>query len=70
LADVDPPTILRVAGSNECGGVGNFPVGDGAEDRDEVNGPSFDGEPVEPDGRARPGATGLVTLALASSTAF
>jgi hypothetical protein len=63
LGDVDPPTVLRVAGSDECGGVGNFPVGDGAEDRDEDDRSSLDGEAVDPDGMDPAGAAGVDTLA-------
>jgi hypothetical protein len=65
LADVNPAAVPRVVGSDEGAGNVGFPVGDTAEDRDEVDRSSFD-EAVDCNGRDRPGAAGADTLAVAS----
>jgi hypothetical protein len=70
LADVEPAGVPVVGRTDESAVDGNLPVGDGAEDRDEVDGPSFDGEAVDPDRRDPAGATGVDTLTCATSTAF
>jgi hypothetical protein len=70
LADVDPRAVPGVAGSDRSTRDGNAPVGDGADDRDEVDRSSFDREAVDPDARDRAGAAGIEILALDTSTAF
>jgi hypothetical protein len=70
LPGVDPAGVLRVGVSGEEAADGSFPVGDGAEDRDEVEGSGLYGEAVDSDGRDPAGADGVDTLALATSTAF
>jgi hypothetical protein len=67
---VEPEAVLCVTGSEERVGDGNLPLGDGAEDRDEVEIPSLYGETVEPDAKEPAGAAVENTLAKATSTAF
>jgi hypothetical protein len=59
--DVDPSAVVRLAGHEERPGDGNLPLGDGAEDRDELEGPGLYGETVERDGRDSAGAAVLAT---------
>jgi hypothetical protein len=69
-ADVEPAGVPVVDRTGEAAVDGSVPVGDGAEDRDEVEGSGWDREVVESDGRDPAGAVGVDTLALATSIAF
>jgi hypothetical protein len=69
LADVDPAGVLRVDVSGEEAADGSFPVGDGAEDREDIEGSGFDREAVDIDRRDPERADGVGTPAWVTSTA-
>jgi hypothetical protein len=58
---VDPAGVLRVDVSGEEADDGSFPVGDGAEDREDIEGSGLEREAVDIDRRDPEGADGVGT---------
>ena len=64
-----PAGVLRVGVSGEEAADGRFPVGDGAEDREDIEGSGLDREAIDIDRRDPEGANGVGTPAWVTSTA-
>jgi hypothetical protein len=66
---VGPAGVLRVGVGGEEAADGSFPVGDGAEDREDLEGPGLDGEAVDVNRWDAERADGVGTPAWGTSTA-